>query len=64
MRNLFVYSGLLLLLLIGSCSNNSKQIKPVVSGGIIDITSYNFNNNGYLQINGDWEFYWKHLYSK
>jgi class 3 adenylate cyclase len=36
---------------------------PVVENGVLDLTEWNFERDGYIALNGDWAFYWNNLYS-
>ncbi|MDP4191072.1 MAG: sensor histidine kinase [Bacteroidota bacterium] len=52
---------LLLLLFLSaffsfSCKSNNN--KPVAVKGLIDLSSWNFNKDGIVELNGQWEFYW------
>ncbi len=37
------------------------QTKPVAEEGLIDLTAWNFEENGMVALSGDWELYWKEL---
>ncbi|MGE5410813.1 MAG: ATP-binding protein [Clostridiales bacterium] len=39
-----------------SCKSNTN--KPVAAKGVIDLSSWDFNENGIIELNGQWEFYW------
>lgn len=52
--------GLLLTLIITfSCSH----VQPLAEKGVLDLRSYDFKNNKAVKLDGEWEFYWKELYS-
>jgi hypothetical protein len=40
-----------------SCKSNNNN-KPLATKGFIDLSSWDFNKNGILELNGQWEFYW------
>ena len=42
---------------------SQKAIKPKVNKGVINLSDWNFQNNGTIQLFGDWEFYWNKLLS-
>jgi class 3 adenylate cyclase len=43
---------------------NSPRIQaPVVVNGTIDLTQWNFEKDGSVALNGNWEFYWNQLYT-
>jgi serine phosphatase RsbU (regulator of sigma subunit) len=59
---------LILFFLISFSGNCTKtQVKsdnlPQIQNGILDLTHWNFEKNGILELNGDWEFYWNDLVS-
>jgi signal transduction histidine kinase len=54
-------TGLLLLVLI--CSASACQVNIQAQKGIIDLRNWDWTKNGISDLNGEWEFYWKSLYS-
>lgn len=38
------------------------QQKPKAVQGVMDLSDWDFNSSGSLNLNGEWEFYWKNLY--
>ncbi|MCK5536037.1 MAG: PAS domain-containing protein, partial [Bacteroidales bacterium] len=52
---------LLISILFGSCQNNTEQ-KIIAQQGIFDLTNINIEK-GNIKLDGEWEFYWKKLYS-
>lgn len=34
---------------------------PTAKNGFLDINNWNFEKSGYLELNGEWSFYWKEL---
>ncbi len=53
-------TALAVLLFLSSCTsfeNNSNH--PVVRNGVIDLSTWNFEKDGPVQLNGEWEFYWE-----
>ncbi|MCB1158422.1 MAG: 7TM-DISM domain-containing protein, partial [Leptospiraceae bacterium] len=51
-----LFLGILIFLNIRPADSFVK--KPVANKGILDLRSYNFETNGNLGIEGEWEFYW------
>ena len=49
---------LLIIFSFFSCSSNDI-IPPKAKKGVLDISEWDFNKNGPLELNGEWEFYWK-----
>src|SRR5688500_1815774 len=52
---------LFLFMLAFNCS--FCQSKITAKQGILDLRNWNFTNNGLTDLNGEWEFYWKALYT-
>lgn len=64
------FPGRLILLFVGtilflSCTSEEfrDQSIPVADTGVIDLSNWNFNEQGTVLLNGDWELYWNQLYS-
>jgi len=54
-----IFSIVILCALLGqSCRNDSSIKKPKVEKGTIDLTDWDFNCDGNVKLNGEWEFYW------
>lgn len=63
-RNSFVITITLIIFsfLVTSCSTKySGRKSPNAHLGVIDLTNWEFNNDGLVQLNGEWEFYWERL---
>ena len=50
------------LLVLNSCNERHDKLTPVVQNGRIDLADWSFKNDGPLELKGQWEFYWHHLY--
>ncbi len=44
-----------------SCSDHLQKRRPVIEDGFLDISSWNFEKDGPIDLNGQWEFYWEKL---
>jgi signal transduction histidine kinase len=53
---------LLLLLLATLFSCSSKHQTPSVKHGTINLQNWDFKENGHIQLNGEWAFYWNTLF--
>ncbi len=42
-------------------NNLAKSNSPKVVNGLIDLSDWSFEQNGSIELNGDWEFYWNQL---
>lgn len=52
----------LFLIFSGCGSKNSfNQNYPIASKGVIDFSDWDFEKNGNVLLNGEWEFYWEEL---
>ena len=49
-----------LVLLSVSCSDPQKK-RPEIENGFLDLSSWNFEEDGLVELNGEWEFYWDML---
>ncbi len=59
-KNYFNY--ILIFFLALTCANNvNAQIK--IESGVLDLTRADFIENESFVLDGDWEFYWEHLYN-
>lgn len=54
-----------LILFSVSCSKPEQIANnyPKAQKGILDLSNWDFKKDGTISLDGDWEFYWKHLYS-
>lgn len=54
---------LFFILIFTSCGtkNKSNQSYPIATDGVIDFSNWNFENDGNVLLNGEWEFYWSQL---
>lgn len=52
-----------LLLIMSGCGNPaaSAEPKPKAVSGTIDFTAYDFEKDGTISLDGEWEFYWEEL---
>lgn len=50
-----------ILLIFISCGNSSKKEKPKAESGVLNLSEWNFNSDGIVNLNGQWEFYWNEL---
>ncbi|MEN8120921.1 MAG: sensor histidine kinase [Bacteroidota bacterium] len=62
--NIFIFllfSGFSLLFV--SCNDSNQVEYPLAKKGILDLRNWDFDKNGNIKLNGQWEFYWKNLYT-
>jgi signal transduction histidine kinase/CheY-like chemotaxis protein len=53
---------ILVCLFLTSCSDSSQlKSPPVARQGVLDLSHWNFEKDGVIKLNGEWEFYWKQL---
>jgi two-component system, sensor histidine kinase ChiS len=53
---------LIMFLLFNNCGEN-KKIPPKAKLGVIDLRDWDFDVDGVVNLEGDWEFYWKEFLS-
>lgn len=58
-KQTFVYIGLLLLLFVMGCSSHTPLLKA--QQGEIDLSNWNFQQDGVVKLSGEWDFYWQKL---
>ena len=47
---------------LAACSSNSDRVeKPLAREGILDLSDWNFTEDGIFPLDGDWEIYWNSL---
>ncbi len=61
---------ILIIILIGAfwglqgCVNSIQSPHlPKAESGVIDLSNWNFEQDGNMNLSGDWEFYWQRLYN-
>jgi serine phosphatase RsbU (regulator of sigma subunit) len=52
---------LLSIILFASCNEQSKT-RPEMEDGFLDLSTWNFEEDGLVDLNGPWEFYWGALF--
>lgn len=57
------FISILILLLGVSCSGENPKNLPTASKGILDLRSWNFEQDGKTSLYGEWEFYYKQFIS-
>lgn len=55
--------ALLLLLVSGCALQNESAVAPTVKNGLLDLSDWNFSQQGNISLDGDWAFYWNALLS-
>ena len=61
MKNIKIHIFIIFFVLLSvSCSNPQKS-RPYIEDGFLDLSSWNFEEDGLVNLNGEWEFYWEKL---
>jgi len=48
------------LIFFSACLNDSpRRIPPMAVKGVLDLTDWDFKDDGPIDLNGEWEFYWQ-----
>ncbi|NJO03631.1 MAG: hypothetical protein HC880_19860 [Bacteroidia bacterium] len=53
--------------MLGSCRSaifRSDKKKPLAKHGVLDLRHWNFKEDGAIELDGEWEFYWRELLFK
>jgi len=54
--------GLCCLLFVNFGCKTSESKKPLAKKGVIDLSHWDFKNDGKIDLNGEWGFYWQQLH--
>lgn len=57
---LFKLALLIICLSLISCKISGKK-EPIAKNGILDLSDWDFRENGAVNLNGEWEYYWEQL---
>lgn len=49
------------LCFFSSCHKNTVNPKPLAEKGFLDLSAWEAEKDGIVELNGEWEFYWKQL---
>jgi len=60
MRNRYIVYLLILFVFFGfvSCSSKKHELAPKAVKGVLNLSEWDFNEQGAISLNGEWEFYW------
>lgn len=64
--NIFKFISMIcFLVIIGNCTKQqeNKVDLPIAKNGIIDLSNWDVYKDGYIELKGDWQFYWNELLS-
>lgn len=50
-----------LLFVSGCVAKSTETIQPLSKKGILDLRNWDFEKDGIVSLNGEWEFFWNHL---
>jgi two-component system sensor histidine kinase ChiS len=50
---------IIFLFCLGNCTDLNKKKPPKAVKGVLDLTQWNFEKDGTINLDGEWEFYWK-----
>lgn len=54
-------ASLMLAFVVCSCGKDTRTYQPAAVKGMLDASSWDFDKNGPVALNGEWEFYWGRL---
>jgi serine phosphatase RsbU (regulator of sigma subunit) len=61
MKNIKIHIFIVFFFLINASCSNPQKSGPYIENGFLDLSSWNFEEDGLVNLNGDWEFYWEKL---
>ena len=61
MRNIKIEIFIVFFVLVNASYSYSQKSKPTIEAGFLDLSSWNFEEDGLVDLNGEWEFYWEKL---
>jgi class 3 adenylate cyclase len=47
------------ILILTSCSNDNRKEAPKAIKGVLDLRNWDFEKDGIIKLDGEWEFYWR-----
>jgi two-component system sensor histidine kinase ChiS len=62
LRKTLFWSIILISFSLSACKD-SRQKPPVIKNGILDLRSWDFEKAGNVRLDGNWQFFWKQLYT-
>lgn len=63
MQKLIFFVFALFIFVCGCNSDKNAHSTPVAEKGFIDLSNWDFEKDGVVKLKGEWEFYWKKLYT-
>ncbi|MEI1278720.1 adenylate/guanylate cyclase domain-containing protein [Leptospira venezuelensis] len=57
----FILGILLCFLSFSACAQAKGKERPKAENGILDLSNWDFEKDGTVELNGDWRYYWKEL---
>ncbi len=61
MKYLIRHIILILIVLLSASCGDSQKGSPEIENGFLDLSSWDFEKDGLVDLNGEWEFYWEKL---
>jgi len=58
LHKVFLPCALLIILSLNSKAQDEIKIVPKAENGVIDLQNWNFDRDGIIKLNGEWEFFW------
>lgn len=59
-----IFLIVLVLFSLGGCHTTAEHYNPSIVNGNLNLSHWNFEKDGIIPLNGQWEFYWKKLIEK
>jgi len=61
MKNIKIHIFIIFLVLVSASCSDPQKRRPDKENGFLDLSSWNFEEDGLVDLNGHWEFYWNKL---
>jgi len=61
MKNIKIHFFIVFFVLLNLSCSHSQKSKPYIEDGFLDLKSWNFEEDGLVNLSGEWEFYWEKL---
>lgn len=58
LRGIFIGVFVIAVLVLQSCKEQNALTNSTISKGFVDLSNWDFEKDGIVKLNGDWEFYW------
>ena len=61
-KKIWICLSILIIMLTACSKTQSRNATPTAVDGVLDLTKWDFDEDGSVNLDGEWEFYWKQLH--